>query len=83
MTYVPVKERKRGQWEPKEYYKNRAKIMKECYLRGHNPKEIVGYFRVGLSAFYHFLSVHKLKGIKNVIAYRKMLEQDAKLKSII
>lgn len=57
--------------------------MKECYLKGWNPKEITSYFGMELTMFYKDHSVSKLKGIKRVIAYRKMLEQDAKLPVLV
>lgn len=66
-----------GSWYPKKYdglrqgqelnnyYKVRAKIMRECYLKGWNPKEITGYFKVQVDQFYKFCDVKKLKNRKS------------------
>lgn len=56
-----VIEKIRERYEPNEYYQVRAKIMAECYVKGWNPKEIVGYFKMNAQQFYKFCDIKTLK----------------------
>lgn len=79
MIEAPVKYRKR-KLESKEYYRVRAKIMKECYLNDWNAKEIAGYFNIAIQQVYKFCKLKKLKVVKVRRAYKELILRDLILK---
>jgi hypothetical protein len=66
------------EWYPRKRYcgrykgdnvRVRARIMRETFLAGFNPKEIAGYFQLDLVTIYKYLNVRKLK---LVLAQRRL-----------
>lgn len=78
MNRNPIK--LRAYWEPKKYYEVRALIIAECYLRGHNPKEIAHYFKIGVFQIYRYCSIKNLKAVKAKRAYKELILRDLILK---
>jgi hypothetical protein len=54
----------------------RNQIMAEAYLRGFNPKEIAGYFKVGHDIVYRSINIRELKKQRIRMAYKKLMEKD-------